>query len=211
MKNILMIFISAMIFGFSMFHTTTAIAFTKNAPTGNGLSDQQRYTWYDGDKQRSIWLNPNLLAEFNPKDESRSQLKSLFSATDISKKPSKSIRWWKLDGAVSSKQALKNLKSTKSTGHFSPVLHDSASSSASKRLLPGNVIVVLDPAWDQATAKAWFEAQNVVVIEALGFTENAFLIKTEAGLDALNTANRLYETGEVKLASPNWWKEIEHR
>jgi len=211
MKNILMIVISAMIFGFSMFQTTTAIAFTKNALTGNGLSEQQRQTWYDGDQQRSIWLNPNLLAEFNPQDESRSQLKSLFSATDISKKSSKSIRWWKLDGVVSSKQALKSLKSAQSTGHFSPVLHDSPSSIASKRLLPGNVIVVLDPTWDQATAKAWFEAQNVVVVETLGFTLNAFLIKTEAGLDALNTANRLYETGEVKLASPNWWKEIELR
>ena len=76
------------------------------------------------------------------------------------------------------------------------------------RLLPGNVIVHLNPAWNQGTIQNWLNAKKLVAVEQLEFGPNIFLIKTGAGLEALETANRIYESGEVVAAYPNWWVEM---
>jgi hypothetical protein len=38
-----------------------------------------------------------------------------------------------------------------------------------------------------------------------------FLVPTRPGVEALDVANRLYETGELVACTPNWWREASVR
>ncbi len=53
------------------------------------------YTWYDGDKKRTIYLNPNLLAEFHVTDEAQSKVLQTVPAKAVSRKGA--VRIWRVD------------------------------------------------------------------------------------------------------------------
>lgn len=75
------------------------------------------------------------------------------------------------------------------------------------RLLPGNVIVDLDPTWSQEEVQAWATRHQVEVLAKLPIGENMVVVKTAPGLAALELANQLYRSGEVRAAFPDWWTE----
>ena len=92
---------------------------------------------------------------------------------------------------------------------YSPVFHDSPGDSSSMRALPGNIIVYLNPAWDATAVEAWLKKRQLEVVRKLGIGSNIYVLKTGPGLEALNTANELYKSGEVKAAFPDWWQDVE--
>lgn len=177
---------------FAMSATTKA---TNNEVTKTETKAKlQHYFWYDGNQKRTVWANPDLVAEFNSSAQSNTEN----SAQKINIPPT-FIQFLTIE---TDKTTLK------STGkQRSPVLHSSASISGAKKALPGNVIVQMKPSWTAEQINTWFEKQNITAIRPLTFAPNAFLIQSNAGLESLNLANRLYETGDVVLASPNWWQE----
>jgi hypothetical protein len=91
------------------------------------------------------------------------------------------------------------------------VLHDSPSQSGRKRALPGNVIVTLNPAWDEAAVKTWAGSRRLEIVQKLEIGPNVFVIKTGPGLEALETANALYRSDGVIAAFPDWWEEVTTR
>lgn len=194
-------------------------ASSKKALSNNSepLSEEQHHYWYDGDKKRSIWNNPHMIAELNPKPEQINQLKSRYAVSEVVAESSSTIRYWRFeDRAVNINNVVKNLQIesvTKLTASpkFSPVFHDAASTGGSKRVLPGNVIVQLNVTWDIMQVEAWFMMQGVTVIRSISMAPNSFLIKSEPGIDTLEMANRLYETGDVILSTPNWLKRAYKR
>lgn len=166
------------------------------------------YTWYDGDRVKKIWLNPRLIAEFDPKPANHDQSKNLAASATPVKTKQRSIRLWRLKTAVTSKSYIAQLKQSVPSGKISPVLHDGASESARKRALPGNIIVHLDPSWDSQQVKTWFRQQALEVVKPLNIGPNIFVIKTGAGLEALEKANEIYLSGKVVAAYPDWWQEV---
>ncbi|MEW6777776.1 MAG: hypothetical protein AB1405_15875, partial [Bdellovibrionota bacterium] len=50
--------------------------------------------WYDGGKRREVWVDPSLVAEFGPKAESETQVKSVSPGADILGKPGEFVRIW---------------------------------------------------------------------------------------------------------------------
>ena len=77
--------------------------------------------------------------------------------------------------------------------------------------LPGGVLVLLNPAWDQTEVTSFFARNNIAAdrTSALGALPNGFRIETEPGFPSLNLANALAGQDGVELASPNWWREVE--
>jgi hypothetical protein len=106
---------------------------------------------------------------------------------------------------------IRSLKASNPQGKFSPVLHEGPSSGSRMRALPGNIIVYLDPQWSQAEVNNWLQARQLEVVKKLEIGVNIYLIKTGPGLEALNAANALYRSGEVKAAFPDWWQEVSTR
>ncbi len=171
----------------------------------------QAYVWYDGDREQQVWLNPGVVAEFNPGPESASPLKSAYSGARIvpTKHKQAVVRLWQLDNTAET--AIRSLKASHPAGKYSAVLHDGPTSAGRMRALPGNIIVYLNPQWSQAAVNNWLSARKLEMVKKLEIGPNIYVIKTGPGLEALETANALYRSGEVTAAFPDWWQEVATR
>lgn len=190
-----------------------ALAFDKPAASTKVAAPQltQSYVWYEGNRQHTVWLNPQVVAEFNPGKSSTATAKSADPKAAVlpSKHNRGAIRLWQMNntGGV----AVGALVVSNPTGKYSPVFHDSASSNGTMRALPGNIIVYLNPTWDATAVSNWVASHKFEVVKKLEIGPNIYVIKTAPGLDALNTANTLYLSGEVSAAFPDWWQEVSTR
>lgn len=72
--------------------------------------------------------------------------------------------------------------------------------------LPGGVIVRFRADWNPETIRQWLGQQGFTQYRAI-LSGHTWKIETEAGMPALETANRLHESGEVVYASPDWVRE----
>lgn len=179
-------------------------------PAGPPAALQQSYVWHDGDEERRVWVNPDLTAEFDPGPPDQSPVRKAFpNAKEVGSRQ-KAVRLWKL-GGVGPDEAIRTLKAQQPDGRYSPVLQDSPTPSGRKRALPGNVIVTLNPAWDEAAVKTWAGSRRLEIIQKLEIGPNVFVIKTGPGLEALETANALYRSDGVIAAFPDWWEEVTTR
>lgn len=182
---------------------------------------QQSYTWHDGNRERQVWLDPALLVEFNAiKTADKSAVKVAHKDAVLLPSQQGGMRLWHLGAGVNSDEVARSLNvraaGTKASvgpnsPNFSPVLRDAASAAGHMRALPGNVIVYLNPAWDVATINAWADRNQLEVVKKLEVGPNIYVIKTAPGLEALNIANALRQSGEVVSAMPNWWEMMVKR
>ncbi len=195
---------------FAMSLNVACAAESKRAMSDSTLLTQV-YTWYDGDREQQVWLNPQVIAEFNPSPQGESSLKSADAAAKImpTKHRQAAVRIWKLRNTA--ENAMRNLKSIYPQGKYSAVLHDGPSSTRRMRALPGNVIIYLDPQWDEAAVSNWLSAHSLEIVKKLEIGPNIYVIKTGPGMEALEIANSLYLSGEVKAAFPDWWQEVSTR
>lgn len=195
----------------SVFFNTAWAMGSKGKDPKNTAKGGETYVWYDGDRQRTVWLNPNLLAEFSPGPADTSAVRQTFpTAREVLSKQA-AVRLWQLDGDTLAKTAVVELRDANPSGRFSPVFHDGSAGAGRKRALPGNIIVYFKPAWNPAQIERWARDKQLAIVEKMRFGQNIYVIKTDPGLEALQTANRLYESGEVMAAFPNWWKEVTTR
>ena len=77
--------------------------------------------------------------------------------------------------------------------------------------LPGGMMLVLDPQWDQAAVDKFFEGNDIDpdrVLE-LDFMDNAFFVQTGPGMPSLELANELADEEGVIVSSPNWHQQLE--
>lgn len=77
--------------------------------------------------------------------------------------------------------------------------------------LPGGIIVQFQPSWDSQQIAQWLTARGLPLGERLAIQGHWYSIPTPAGMIALETANQLYESGDVISATPNWWKAMAGR
>jgi hypothetical protein len=184
-----------------------ASAMEMKKPAGRAAPLVRSYVWYDGDKEKRVWLNPSLAVEFDPGPIGDSPLKKEFPSAKEMISRTGAIRIWKLQGGVKPEEAVLRLKSIHPEARYSPVMHDSPAGTGRKRALPGNVIVYLNPAWDETAVQKWAGSRRLEIVKKLEIGPNVFVLKTGPGLESLETANALYHSGEVVAAIPDWWQE----
>ncbi len=213
MKNLSLHPAALLVLAVSGFYLGQASAGDK-AAAGQAVTLQQAYVWYDGKQERKIWLNPNLVAEFHggKNTAAKSTVKTVYAdAVPVPMRRSGSVRLWNLGSGVNSESAVRTLATANAAGNYSPVLHDGPSATGRKRALPGNIIVYLKPDWDAAAISAWVSQHQLEIVKKLEIGPNIYVIKTGPGLEALNTANALHQSGEVVAAFPDWWQEVATR
>jgi hypothetical protein len=195
---------------FALFSNAVCAA-ESNKAAGKSAKLTQSYKWYDGNREHKVWLNPQLVAEFNPEPEGEKSVKSAYPSAKImtAKHKQPGIRLWQLDN--SSGTAPRNIKARHPHGKYSAVLHDGPSSDSRMRALPGNIIVTFDPKWDEKAVNNWLKAHKLEALKKLDIGPNVYVIKTGPGLEALDVANALHQLGEVKAAFPDWWQEVTTR
>lgn len=198
---------------FASLSLNVACATGPKAPLNNANALTQAYVWHDGEREHKVWMNPQVVAEFGAGAESRSSVSAvMLGATPVFRKNQQAgVRFWKLGStsATTTVAAIQSLAASQPAGKYSPVFHVGPNSTTGMRALPGNIIVYLNPAWDAAAVSAWLQKRKLEVVKKLEIGTNIYVIKTGPGLEALDTANSLYNSGEVKAAFPDWWQEAE--
>jgi hypothetical protein len=151
------------------------------------------------------------MAEFDPGTQGERSVRGVYASATImhGKHGQAAVRFWKLND--SSSNAIRSLKTIHPQGKYSAVMHDGPSDRARMRALPGNIIVYLNPQWDEAKVNDWLASHKLEVVKKLEVGQNIYVIKTGPGMEALDTANALYRSGEVKAAFPDWWQEVATR
>jgi hypothetical protein len=173
-----------------------------NAKTTNSGTIQP-YHWYDGGEKRIIYLDENMIADFNATSETAAKAATSSGMTPV--RTIGNVRLWTMS-SFSAKAALNTIKANDSTGSYSSVFR-SSEKGGPLSALPGRVIVQFPSDWDEGRIKQWVSDQGETINGKASFGTNFYILDTPPGLVSLETANRLYETGDVLLASPNWWKE----
>lgn len=179
----------------------------KRAGPTDATALKTQMSYYDGATKRTIWLSPELVAEFQPTETGKSALLSASPSGEEVPVQQAAVRVWRVRSSTDSDTLTRTLNGGSAGRHFSPVFHDFGSSASPMRSLPGGVIVTFDPRWDRARIYDFAARQNLAVERELLPGQNVFLLSTAPGLDSLAAANRLHDSGEVLSATPNWWKE----
>ena len=83
------------------------------------------------------------------------------------------------------------------------------SGSGARMTLPGGILLLLDPDWDEARIDQFFAEHQISRdrVSERAFGENAFFVETAPGFPALELANALAGQPGVLVSSPNWKRE----
>ncbi len=166
-------------------------------------ADNARY-WYDGPKKRTIRLSEDLVAEMSDTG-TPGRVKALDPGATLTGKGSATVRIYKLSAGKKARDVVKAAEVAGSTVRHSEVFRDGRGGRL--RSLPGDVIVVFRKDWTEEQSQNWLTTRKLAVKEKLGFTKNAYLVDAPSGEAGLDLANRLFETGDLKISAPNWWIE----
>jgi hypothetical protein len=168
---------------------------------------QQSYFWFDRDDKQTVWLNPHLLAEFDPGPEELSPVKLIYGTNALTRPESTNyVRFWQLDN-ITQESAVARIRASYPAVRLSPVFHISPSMSSTKFALPGNIIVTFKASWEPARIAQWVQSKGLEIVKKIEAPVPKYLLKTDPGFHTLETANALYQSGEVEKALPNWWVE----
>lgn len=170
----------------------------------------QSYAWHDGERERSAWVNPVLVAEFGVSPRNYEQVERVAPGARALPNVRAGARIWNL-GNAGVDNAIRSLQTAQPTGRYSPVFHDVPNASGRMRALPGNVIVYLKPDWNESQVRDWATSRNLEIVRKLEIGKNAYVVRTEPGLVSLETANSLRQSGEVDAAIPDWWLDMRAR
>ncbi|TYT73358.1 hypothetical protein [Desulfobotulus mexicanus] len=169
--------------------------------TSNGASasDKIPYTWYDGDRQRVTYLDPDIVAVFENNYEDHSTRKALGSDSSDVVATYGGVQILRVREDSSAKR---QPQSADTGGKLSPVFRDGGKGGP-VRALPGGVVIRLNP---EINADDWFTSKGLNVIRIIPVGKNTYLVASEPGLAALNLANEMHGHEDVVWAQPNWWR-----
>lgn len=157
--------------------------------------------YYDGGQTRRVTLQPDLRADFTRGDQRRTALAAPAGAVALQGVGDSLVRIVRVPpGAERS-----GTPAAPAAG--SAVYREGDSPAGRLMALPGGVMVKFKPDWNRAQIDAWVAGRGLKIERQLAMQGNWFLLATPAGDASLNTANAIFESGEVLAASPNWWKQ----
>ena len=150
------------------------------------------YTWEDGDRTMRVRLHTDLVVR-----------------TDGAVVPGDEILVATRAGTIVKQAGDASGGTRGAAGGGSPVFR---SESGGLMLLPGGVLLILDPGWDEARTEAFFAHNRIRSdrVSELGLP-NWFLVDTEPGFPSLELANALAGQDGVEVSSPNWMTEATTR
>jgi len=163
------------------------------AGSSEKATDDRMLYWYDGQRKRMLSIDADTVADFGTGAQSPAAQPRMIkqATTELVKE------------LANPKQAQPGL---------SPMFDDAASGRAAGAL-PGGVMVRTLRPLDQESVAGLAGAFGSSVVRAIGAqtagvgdTHDFWLFDAPAGLPALELANRIHESGQVKSAAPNWWK-----
>ena len=156
---------------------------SKSGDSPTGPVQGQTFTWEDGDRTLTAYLQTDLVVEKDSRGFPGSVVASDAGGSNVVRSA---------DG--------------QSKGNTLPVFR---SEYGELLTLPGGVLLVLSAEWSQAETNSFFASNGIKTdrVSELSYAVNGFFVETEAGFPSLDLANRLATQEGVELSSPNWGRE----
>ena len=159
---------------------------TKGVASGReGLGQGTVYTWEDGDRTLRVVLQDDLVVQKTTANTP--------------------------DDVVFIKGARDSIveKQARHGQDAGPVFR--SESGGGLMMLPGGILLALDPEWDEAEVDSFFWRNGISADRksVLEFIPNGFLVDADPGFPSLELANALAGQDGVLISSPNWWREVE--
>jgi len=178
--------------------------------SGRATENLTRFVeYYDGDVKRKLWVSDDVLVELAPSEDGKREVLASDAAAEDLRDPQRGVRVWRVRAPQGVDGFARNL--TRDALRFSPALHESASSATPICALPGGVVATFKPDWDRARIDAWVAGRNMKIAEEIAPSANMFLLATPPGLESVEVANRLQQTGELVGCTPNLWRQATTR
>ena len=149
----------------------------------SGAAQGPTYTWEDGDRTLTAYLQTDLVVETGSDGLPRDIVAADDGGTNVVRST---------DG--------------QSKGDTLPVFR---SESGELMTLPGGVLLVLDSGWSEAQVNSLLSDNGIKRdrVSELDYATNGFFIETEPGFPSLDLANKLATLDGVEVSSPNWGRE----
>jgi hypothetical protein len=168
----------------------------------------KEYLYYDGEKEIKVYLQEDLVAEFNSK--SNSYVKSM----DPSSMPIKKaglVNVYKISNA-SLKSQLKQGTLTKNLQQTSNVSEVFRSDSGTLMALPGNIILTFKNGVNESQIQSLLKKYGLTLVRTnMILDKTYYIVKYKPGIAALELANQLRNESMVESSQPDWWKEFSLR
>ncbi len=161
--------------------------------------------WKEGRSRIRLTVSPDEVAEINLNNRGFTGGISSYYKGAIRVYDSHRIRIWKVTGSVLRKSLLRGELPANLRGNHSPVLRDS---SGRRRILMGNVVVMMKKSMSSDDVSRWAAGKNLVILRQLSKFSNSYLIQSPPGLESLNLAASLQEDVNVVSSSPDWYSDI---
>ena len=169
---------------------------------------QQSMRYFDGRRWRTVWVNPQELAEFSGEDGNEGMMRSVAPDARLVQQ-GRRFRIWKIDQADSTAKAVTRRLNKAGGGQFAPVFQLSARG-GSRMVLSGNIVVRFKVDMDQPQLLDWAQQQGLQLLQKMTIPAT-YLFSAGQGLLALEKAGLIQETGEVEFAVPEWWRQAYKR
>ena len=175
------------------------------------MADQKIY-WYERGIKKYSWMATDEFALFLEKKKKieksfASRLNQHFPDALETKKNS-FVRFLKTRSFVGKKRFMERLDKAQGLPgihQISPVFYRSPSKKTDEQMvLSGEIIVQFPKSFTDTQIQAIEQVQGLKRLKLFDFTNNTFKYWVGHGLKSLNIANRLFESGKVKYAYPNW-------
>ncbi len=156
---------------------------SKEGGRPTGPVDGRSYTWEDGDRTLTVYLQTDLALE----QGSAGSPRDVVAADDAGDRVVRGVGGQAQDNAL-------------------PVFR---SEYGELMTLPGGVLLILDSEWNEAETDAFFSTNSIKMdrVSELSYAANGFFIQTDPGFPSLELANTLAVLDGVEVASPNWARE----
>lgn len=155
--------------------------------------------YYDGEFRRTLWLSEELVVDMGVESADAALQEeapeSVGTAQELRGARTFRVRRGRAD-VVAAQVAQR--------GHrLSPALHVASTDAAPFVSLPGGVIVTVPREWSREMVDAWASGWGRSIEKVVQPQLGLYLVATGPGLESLELANRMHESGEILAATPN--------
>ena len=173
--------------------------------------------WYDGTRQRTIWMAPNEVAVVfdpaaAPKTRSDAEQRMTRSTPGtVLEKQRGPVSIFQLPEGTGPEKRARALRTENGVRHASPVFYEGSIGPDNTLVLSGEIIVGFKAAMSSEALAGFARKYGVRLIKTLDVLPNTFVFDARSAADSRTLANTIFESGQVDLAQPNWIKNATRR
>ena len=165
--------------------------------------------YFDGERWRTVWVSDREVVEFIADDGKASLVPAMAPQAELVSERTRT-RVWRLPENASAAAAIRAVRQERRDERLSPRFYRSAGG-ASPMALSDTIIVRFKQSWSEEDIEAWAGRNGVELVRRQAMQSHAYVVRTEPGMAALETANAIQNSGEVEFATPDWWVETHLR